>query len=107
MEFTQVLATLESAFRSCSKSPISIERGDGTEAIPHRPYRRAMEARRTFFTRRQARRTPSRNRPARSPQRAVLPRPQWMPMAHDPPRVSYLEDLLQLLPRLDRERYLG
>src|SRR6516162_5093647 len=36
------------AVRGCSKRPISLNQGHGKEAIPHRSYERAVEARRTL-----------------------------------------------------------
>jgi hypothetical protein len=41
------------------KANFLLEHGDGKDAIPHRSYRRAVEACRTIFTRGQAGRTPS------------------------------------------------
>src|ERR1022692_1687581 len=93
--------------RSCSKRGFSIENGDGKEAIPHRSYRRAVEARRTVLTRRQAGRTTSQDRLAGSAQRLALSGAQWMPVAHDSPRVPAVANVLQLLPCVDRQRHLG
>jgi len=68
--------------RDCSKRPISVNQGHGKEAIPHRSYGRAVEARRTLVASGQAGWATAQNRFTGGSQRAVLSESRGLSVAH-------------------------